>query len=204
MRFDFYDANCVAASTARTKLLSPMYGMVQLARLTYQHETSVLKLTHQTVFRKRYLTRSVNVPRTCYDTIGWLTGSTSAMWKPPPAISPNSIMPTSQKLSQGSFGEIGDLSRGSRRYMGKSRECLWASAIATCQGGLQNSRDKSATSPFASGKLAKSANRHGEVSDVTDKSTGTSRDCHGRHEELSIVEFGFTQPDWAWGALENS
>jgi len=82
---------------------------------------------------------------------------------------------------------------------GKSREVWWFQTIATCRDGLTNSRDKSATSPFASrkrgnqrrprqdtGKSATSATRHGEVGDVVDKSTGTSWVCR----EVGTVEFG--------------
>jgi len=52
--------------------------------------------------------------------------------------------------------------------------------IATCRDGLKNSRDKSATSPFASRKQGN--RRH----DVADKSTATSRVCR---EEVGIMEF---------------
>ena len=62
--------------------------------------------------------------------------------------------------------------------------------IATCRDGLKNSREKSATSPFASPrtspclqetrKSATSAKRHSKVGDVAEKSTGTSRVCRGR------------------------
>ena len=47
--------------------------------------------------------------------------------------------------------------------------------IAACRDGLKNSRNKSATSPFASGKSATSAISHGEVGDVANKSTGIKK-----------------------------
>ena len=61
--------------------------------------------------------------------------------------------------------------------------------IATCRDGLKNSRDKSATSPFASGKRG-SRRGGGQINgDVT----GLSWICRGRHGEVGIMESGLNK-----------
>ena len=105
--------------------------------------------------------------------------------------------------SRVSLGEVRDLSRGSHRNGSRYGEDMGTfrgfkpSTIATCQDGLKNSRDKSATSPSASRKRKSvtSATRKGEVSDIVDKSMETSWVCRKRHGKVGIVDFGLNEAE---------
>jgi len=81
-------------------------------------------------------------------------------------------------VSWGSFGEIGDISRegGSRRHgfcYGEVTRKFRDISI----DGLENSPDKSSTSPFR--LHPRVYKKRGNRRRVTDKSTGTSRVCRG-------------------------
>ena len=105
-------------------------------------------------------------------------------------------------VTRGSFGKVGDLARGSRGHgscYGKVAGMFWDfSPSQQCRDGLKNSRDNSATSPFASGKRGNRQHVRETRSQLTlwTKSTGTSRVCCGRHGEVGIVEFGLNQRLW--------
>jgi len=64
--------------------------------------------------------------------------------------------------------------------------------IATCRDGFKNSRDKSATSPFASGKRG-NQRRPRQDTGKSAASRTNQRDvmvCRGRHGEVAIMEYG--------------
>ena len=95
-------------------------------------------------------------------------------------------------MSRESFGKVGDLPRASRRHgscygevPGKFRGFQ---TIATCRDGLKNSRDKSATSPFACPCLQETGK-----SAINQDVTGLLRACRGRRGKVGIVEFGLNQ-----------
>jgi len=83
--------------------------------------------------------------------------------------------------------------------MGKSRDVSGFRSITTCRDGLENSRDKSATNPFASGKRRNCrcprlvTGNQWRRRQISGDITGLSQTCRGCHGEVGIMEFGLTQ-----------